>query len=146
MLMISHKAKCKYSDLIDSFILPGGGVGGGPEWSLPADELQTQQLISFSQLLHPASCPRSLQRCLPIGQRLPRLLGEPQGFHLSARTGNVVCVTVCVCESVCASVFELFIIKCFLLQFVYLLVLVFCLESTASALAYFHSTKVYELH
>lgn len=47
--------------------------------------------------------------------------------------------------SACGPVFGLIIIKCLLLQFVYLLVLVFCLESTASALAYFHSTKVWKL-
>lgn len=47
--------------------------------------------------------------------------------------------------SVCEPVFGLIITKCFLLQFVYLLVLVFCLESTASALAYFHFTKVRKL-
>uniref|UniRef100_A0A4W6E1D9 Tetraspanin 37 n=1 Tax=Lates calcarifer TaxID=8187 RepID=A0A4W6E1D9_LATCA len=40
------------------------------------------------------------------------------------------------------SVFGLYIMECFLLQFVYLLVVVFCLEGTASALAYFHSTKL----
>ncbi|XP_045919379.1 tetraspanin-3-like [Micropterus dolomieu] len=44
--------------------------------------------------------------------------------------------------SVCTSAFRMIIMKCFLLQFVYLLVFVFCLESTATALAYFHSTKL----
>lgn len=87
----------KYSVLIYYFYLPGVGVGGGPEWNLPADEVQTEQHIFLSQLHHPASCLRTHQRCVPLGQRFPRLVAEPQGFHLSAGTGEVVCVSVGIC-------------------------------------------------
>lgn len=72
---------------------------------------------------------------------MPRLLGEPQGFHLSTGTGEAVSLFVTVIISVYV-VFGVYIKKCFLLQFVYLLVVVFCVKSTASALAYFHSVTV----
>lgn len=72
------------------------------------------------------------------------VVGGCLGSWLSLRDSTCLqgLVRFCVWLSVCASVFGLSIIKCSLLQFVYLLVLVFCLESTASALAYIHSTKV----
>lgn len=69
---------------------------------------------------------------------MPRLLGEPQGFHLSTGTGEAVSLFV----TVIISMFGVYIKKCFLLQFVYILVVVFCVKSTASALAYFHSVTV----
>lgn len=74
------------------------------------------------------------------------ILGSWLSLRDSTFLQGLVKLCVCVWVSACASVFWLYIIKCFLLQFVYLLVVVFCLESTASALAYFHSTKVYKLH
>lgn len=72
------------------FYLPGGGVGSGPGWGLPADELQTEQLIFFSLLHHPAGSPYHRQRCVSGGLRMPRHLVEFQRFHLSAGTGKIV--------------------------------------------------------
>lgn len=81
------------------FYLPGGGVSGRPEWSLPAHEVQTEQVIFFWFLHHSVGYFCSCQCCIPIGQWGPRLLAELQGFHLSARTGKVVsvCMNVGIC-------------------------------------------------
>lgn len=119
------------------FNLPADGFDGGPEWSLPADGVQTSQLIFRPHLHHPDSCPRSRQCCVHRGGSVPWLLAQPQEFHLSAGTGKV-----CVWLSECATGFGLYIMKFSPLQFIYLLVLTLYLESTASALAYFHYTKV----
>lgn len=57
---------------------------------------------------------------------------------------GLVRLSVCVCDCgyVCFSVWMLHNKVIFFFQFVYLLVVVFCVESTASALAYYHSVKV----
>lgn len=70
--------------------MPGDGVGGGAEWSLPADQLQPQQHVFFSRLHHHASHPRSGQRCFPFGQRVARHTAEPQRLHFPAGTGKAV--------------------------------------------------------
>lgn len=46
------------------------------------------------------SCHCSRQRCVPGGRRVPWLLAQPQGFHLSAGTGEVLCVALCMRASV----------------------------------------------
>lgn len=53
-------------------------------------------------------------------------------------------VRICLLLSLHALVCGLTMMKCSRVQFVFLLVLVFTLESTASALAFFHSKKVWE--
>lgn len=82
------------------FYLPGDGGSVGHDGNLPADELQTNQLIFLSHLRHPSSCHCSRQRCVPGGRRVPWLLAQPQGFHLSAGTGKVLCVALCMRASV----------------------------------------------
>lgn len=82
------------------FNLPADGVDGGPEWSLPADDVQTNQLIFLPHLHHSDSCPRSCQRCVHCGRRVPWLLAQPEEFHLSTGTGKVLCVALCMCNSV----------------------------------------------
>lgn len=122
------------------FYIPGDGFDCRPEWILPADVLQKKQLIFLTLQHHPAWCPCSHQCWVSGSRRVHWLLARLQRFHIFAGTCKVLCV-VAVC-TICASVFGLSIIMLSFLQFVYLLVLVFSLESTASALSYFHSTKV----
>lgn len=71
---------------------------------------------------------------------MPRLSAEPQRLHLSAGTGEAVGGDDDICT---VFVFDSHILKCALLQFVYLLVVVFCLEGSASGSAYFYSRKVH---
>eukprot|EP00063_Salmo_salar_P031017 XP_014005852.1 PREDICTED: uncharacterized protein LOC106574474 isoform X5 [Salmo salar] len=107
-----------------------GRSGGRSEWYVPVVELQTQWPLLRPHVHHPPSMPSSGQRYSPIGQRRTGHLGVPQKVSLA--TG---CVWDTAYHLICCHGVWPF-------QFVYLLVMVFCLEATAAALAYVNAGKV----
>lgn len=103
----------------------------------------TQNRIFFSDayITLPAICAFASAVVLVVSAFVGSWLSLRDSMCLQGWVRQFLCVFINV------SVFDQHIIKrVFFLQFVLLLVLVFCLESTASALAYFHTKNVCKLH
>ncbi|XP_035620532.1 tetraspanin 37 isoform X2 [Oncorhynchus keta] len=111
----------------------GGRSGGRSEWYVPVVELQTQWHLLHPHIHHPPSMPSSGQRYSPIGQWRTGHLGVPQKVSLAAGRAHAS-------STVWDTAYMLPWFWAF--QFVYLLVVVFCLEATAAALAYVNTGKV----
>ncbi|XP_055018003.1 tetraspanin 37 isoform X3 [Boleophthalmus pectinirostris] len=69
-----------------------GGNDGGPGWTLPVHDVQTEQCnLLLPLVVHDAAVLLHFRhRCVPTGRWVPGVLGQHQGFSMSARTASAL--------------------------------------------------------